>query len=176
MASVLGFLRHRAVELAVRSGSALSLVWFLYQIGYGLVALSEPLVRVNFVNCVGAVVSLAVVFAGFRLGVKKVAGTPRDGQREEQKMVVEQASFGEEAPMLEQGDEEEQPSLPRGLEEEESSLTQEKQGLLTLEDALGLEPWEKVEVRRRNVDALKDKVADLKRQVDELKMRLQAMQ
>jgi hypothetical protein len=187
IASVLGFLRRRTLVLALRSAFIVSLLWFLYWIGYDVVVWGKPLIRVNFVNYTGAVLSLAVILAGFRLRAKKMVDASNGWQDEEQKTALEQDGVGEEAHVVEQGGEEdetrvveqdggEQPPVLRGLEEQEGSLAQEKQDLLALKERPELETREKVDVRKRDVDALKSQVAELKRQVEELRLRLRAMQ
>jgi hypothetical protein len=173
--------------LAVRSASVVSLGWFLYWIGYDVVVWGKPLIRVNPVNYFGAVLSLAVMSAGFRLRPKKLVGASGDGQDKKRRTVVQKASVGVEAHVVERcGEREEssvlydlegeESSILQGLEEEERSSAQEKQDMLALRERLEFETRAKVEVRKRNVDALKVEVADLKRQVEELKARLKAMQ
>jgi hypothetical protein len=81
-ASMLGVLRRRASVLALLSFSVVSLLWFLYWIGYDIVVWSKPLLKVNVVNYAGAVLSLAVISAGFRLRPKKMVGTLDSGQDE----------------------------------------------------------------------------------------------
>jgi hypothetical protein len=173
--------------LAVRSASVVSLAWFLYWVGYDLVVWGKPLVRVNFVDYVGAVLSLAVMFAGFRLRPRKAVGASGGGQGAERRTVAEGASVEVGARVVERCDEgressvlydleADESSTLRGLEEQEGSLKQEKQDLLALRDRLELEARERAEARKRSVDALKGEVAELRRQVDELKARLKEMQ
>jgi hypothetical protein len=174
-ASMLGVLRRRALVLALLSFSVVSLLWFLYWIGYDIVVWSKPLLKVNAVNYAGAVLSLAVISAGFRLRPKKRVGTLNSGQDEEHKTVLERVGVEEEAHVVEQGGEEEQPSLLRGSEEEESSLMQEKPNLSALKETLGLETSEETEVGKLNLDTLKNRAADLKRQVEKLKQQLETI-
>jgi hypothetical protein len=187
IASVLGFLRRRAMVLALRSASVVSFLWFLYWIGYDVIVWSKPLLRVSLFNYAGAVLSLAVIFAGFRLRAKKMVDTSDDVQDEEHRTVLEHGSVGVEARVLERCAAGEEPSVLydlegegssvlRGLEEEEGSLTQEKLDLLALRERLELETRERVEARKRNIDTLKSEVVDLRRQVEELKARLRTME
>jgi hypothetical protein len=136
MASVLGFLRRRAVELALRSASVVSLLWFLYWIGYDVIVWGKPLVRANSVNYFGAVLSLIVLLAGFRLRAKKMVETSNDWQNEEQSL------------------------FPRGLEEEEGSLRQER---LEFEREEKVEVRERnVDVLKSQVAELRRQVEELK--------------
>jgi hypothetical protein len=162
--------------LAVRSASVVSLGWFLYWIAYDVVVWSKPLVRVNPVNYVGAVLSLAVMSAGFLLRANKLAGASHDEQGEEHERVVERASAGEEVRVLEQGGEEERSSLLGGLEEKLGSLAREKRDLLVAKERLELEARGMVGVGKGSVESLEDRVAQLRRQVEELKARLKDMQ
>jgi hypothetical protein len=161
--------------VALRLASAVSLGWFLYWICYDVVVWSKPLFRVNFVNYVGAVLSLAVMFAGFLLGAKKAVGASGGGQDEKRSVLVERCGEGGESSVLYdlEGD---GSSTLEGLEEKVGSLAREKRDLLALRERLELEARQKAEVRGRSVDALKGEVAELRRQVDELKARLKAMQ
>jgi hypothetical protein len=173
--------------VALRLASTVSLVWFLYWICYDVVVWSKPLFRVNFVNYVGAVLSLAVMFAGFLLGAKNAVGASGGGQDDERRVLVERGGVEVKTRVVErcgEGDESsvlydlegDGSSTLRGLEEEVGSLTREKRDLLALRERLELEARQKAEVRRRSVDALRGEVAELRRQVDELKARLKAMQ
>jgi archaellum component FlaC len=87
--------------------------------------------------------------------------------------VVERCGEGDESSVLYDL---EGSSTLRGLEEKVGSLAREKRDLLALRERLELEAREKAEVRRRSPEALKGEVADLRRQVEELKARLKAMQ
>jgi hypothetical protein len=186
-ASVLAVFRRHAFVRALYSVSFVSLVWFLYWIGYDVVVWKKPLVGVNLFNYAGAVLSLAAIVAEFGLRAKTAVGTSNDGQDEEHGTVegrgvvevethaVERCGEGEEPSVL-YDLEGEGSSLLRGLEEEERSLTEEKRDLLALKERLELEAREKIEAGKRSVDTLKSEVAELKRQIEQLKFRLRTME
>lgn len=65
-----------------------SLLWFLYWICYDIIVWNKPPVEVNLINFVGFILSLAFVFAGFRLRkVENVVGIFKKEKNEEQSKV-----------------------------------------------------------------------------------------
>jgi flagellar biosynthesis/type III secretory pathway M-ring protein FliF/YscJ len=141
--------------------SIVSLLWFLYWIGYDIVVWNKPLSEVSLFNCVGVILSLAIIFAGSRLGtVKNRVDMPEKRENEEHTNVEEQ------------GNEEEKP-LPvlQELKKEENSLTEEKQdSVVALKERLQLERKEEIEIEmRRSIQALKDEIAELQHQSEEFR-------
>jgi len=78
---------------------------------------------------------------------------------------VEEQSGKEQEPML----------ILQELKKEEDALVEEKQNLVALKDKLRLKTKEEIENKKRNIQTLKNEIAELKTKCEELSKSLKAI-
>jgi hypothetical protein len=174
----------RALAGALCLASAVSLLWFLYWIGFDIVVWSKPLFHVGLLNYVGAILSSAIFLVGSRLAaVKDALGMPEEKESEELANVLEQGSIKEQGDDEEKGniveqsneDAEPLPVLQELKTEENSILEQNQESAVVLRERLQLERKEGIELEmRRGLQTLKDELIELRHQYDELIASLKA--
>jgi hypothetical protein len=176
----------RALARALCLASAVSLLWFLYWIGYDIVVWNKPLFRAGLFNYVGAILSSAIFLAGSRLAtVKNMVDIPEKKENEELANVLEQGSIKEQGDaekkdnIAEKSNEDVEP-LPVLQElktEENSTLEQKEESAVVLRERLRLERKEEIEIEmRRGLQTLKDELIELRHQYEELITSLKATQ
>jgi predicted nuclease with TOPRIM domain len=133
-------------------------LWFLYWIGYDVAVWNKPYVEVNLFNYAAAILSLSLIFMGYRLReVKNIMSIFKKEEIEEQGTVQEPIKT-EEDPLL----------FLQRLKNEENSLMEKKQDLLTQKEKQELEIREEIEATTQRIEELKNEISELAHQCEKL--------
>ncbi len=83
-----------------------SFLWFLYWIGYDIFVWTKPLVKVNWVNYAGAILSVAFILASFQLQKLKdrVGKTKKNEQNDQQTKIEERTNIEETVGIVKQNE------------------------------------------------------------------------
>ncbi len=152
-----------------------SVLWFLYWICYDIVVWNKLLVEVNLLNYVGAILSLAFIFAGSRLRkIKSIIEASKENggyaNVEGQVNISEQNDMEKKVNVEEQSNREEESSLAlQELKKEEASLTEEKRDLLASKERLRAKINEEIENAKHRIEALRSEISELQHQCEEIK-------
>lgn len=142
-------------------------LWYLYWIYYDAIVWNKVLVEVNSLNYVGAVLSIALIFAGSQLSevknmVKKIKTKKIDWKEIEEQGIGEEQSNGEEDLLM----------VLRELKKEETSQIEEKRELFALKERLQVRTKEEIENIKHGIQTLKNENAELRLQCEEIEKHL----